>query len=164
MRNATGEFDHFDAALNVAPRVGNGFSVLRREELGEWLEFFLDKLEKLEHHPRATLRVRGSPGRLGSLRIGDGVLDLRMLRQGDLCLNLPGIGIKNVAKASGAPFYRLATDEMADFSHGSHSFDFFERSGAGPLGISACLQQVLQLFAAGSRVKAHSGRFSFTIG
>ena len=115
MRNAAGEFDHLDAALNVAPRIGNGFSMLRRQKLGEGLEFLLGELEKLEHHPRAALRVRGRPGRLGSLRIGDRVLDLRMLRQGDLCLNLPGIGIKNVAKASGAPFYRLATDEMADF-------------------------------------------------
>jgi hypothetical protein len=41
---------------------------------------------------------------------------------------------------------------------------FLRDPGAGPLGITAYLQQVLQLFAAGSRVDADSGRFSFTIG
>src|SRR4029079_7271955 len=132
MWDAAGKFDHCYAALNVAPRIRNGFSVLRREKLGERLEFFLNKFKKLEHHPRASLRVGGRPGRLGGLRIGDRVFDLRMLRQCDRCLDLSGIGIENVAKESGVPFYRLAPNEMADFSHGSHSFDFLKWSGAGP--------------------------------
>jgi hypothetical protein len=84
-----------------------------------------------------------------------------VLGQGHLCLDLAGVGIKNVAKASGAPLYRLATDKMADFTHGSHSFDFFKRSGAGSLGIGACLQRFLQLFVAGSRADGRFPAFFF---
>jgi hypothetical protein len=63
---------------------------------------------------------------LSRLRIGDCVLDFGVLGERDLGLNLAGIGIKNIAKATGASLHRLTAYEMADLTHGSHSSDYFK--------------------------------------
>ena len=121
MRNAAGEFHHLDAALHVAARVGHGLAVFGGEQLGEAFMLLLDQFEKLEHHAGAPLRIGRRPGRLGGLRVGDGVFDLGMLGQRHLGLHLAGIGVEDVAEPSGGAFDGLAADEMADLTHGSHS-------------------------------------------
>ena len=117
IRNAAGELHHFEPALNVAARIGQGLAVLGGEQLGEAVVFLLHQLEKLEHHARTPLRVGRRPGRLRGLRIGDGVLDLGMLGQRHLGLHLAGIGVEDVAEASGGPFDGLPADEMANLTH-----------------------------------------------
>src|SRR5512143_2753917 len=129
MRNPAGKFHHFDTALDVAACVWNRFSVFGGEKLGERVEFLLRQLEKFEHDPGATLRIGRRPARLSRLRIGDCVLDFGVLGERDLGLDLAGIGIKNIAKATGASLLRLAAYEMADLTHGSHSSDYFKARG-----------------------------------
>ena len=121
MRNAAGEFDHLEPALDVAARVGQGFAVLRGQQLGEAVVFLLHQLEKLEHHASAPLRIGGRPGRLRRFCDRNGVFDLGMLGERNFGLYLAGIGIENVAEPPGGPFDGLAADEMPDFTHGSHS-------------------------------------------
>jgi hypothetical protein len=117
MRNAAGELDHFEPALDVAFGVGDGLAVLGGEQLGEAVELLLHQLEELEQNPRAPLRVGGGPGRLRRLGIGDRLLDLRLAGEGDLGLHLAGIGIEHVATAAGSARHRLAANEMADLAH-----------------------------------------------
>src|SRR5581483_7333833 len=57
MWDAAGKFDDFKPALDVATRVGNGFSVFGRQKFGKGIELFLNELEKLEHHARPPLGV-----------------------------------------------------------------------------------------------------------
>ena len=119
MRNAAGEFHYLEPALDVAARVGQRLAVLGREQFGEAVVFFLHQFEELEHHAGAPLRIGRRPGWLRRLRVGDGMLDLGMLGQRHLGLHLAGIGIEDVAEASGGPFDGVAPDEMANLTHGS---------------------------------------------
>ncbi len=121
MRNAAGELHHFEPALDVAARVGQGLAVLGGEQLGEAVIFLLNQLEKLEHYAGAALRIGRRPSRLRGLRVGDGRLDLGLLGQRDLGLHLAGIGIEHVPEPPGGAFDGLAADEMADLAHGSLS-------------------------------------------
>ena len=121
VRDAAGELDHLEAALDVALGVGDGLAVLGREELGEVLDVLLDQLQELEHDPRAPLRVGRGPGRLRGLGIGDGLLDLGLGGEGDLGLDLAGIGVEHVAGAAGRALDLLAADEVADLTHGIFS-------------------------------------------
>jgi hypothetical protein len=124
MRDAAGELHHFDATLDVTARVGNGLAVLGGEQLGEIVVFLLDQLKELEHHAGAALRIGRSPGRLGRLGIGNGVLDFGMLGERDPGLHLAGVGIEDVAETPGDALDSLAADEMANITHGSISSDF----------------------------------------
>ena len=71
MRNAAGEFDHLQSALDVALGVGNGLAVLARQEVGELVVVALRQFEELHHDAGAALRVGGAPLQLR----GPGVLD-----------------------------------------------------------------------------------------
>ena len=118
MRDAAGELDHFEAALDVAAGVGNRLAVLGGEQRREAVEFLLHQVEKLEH-----ARARGAAGwwrprpAAPPARIGDRVLDLGMLGQRDPRLDLAGIGIEDVAEAARPALDGLAADEMADLTH-----------------------------------------------
>ena len=133
VRNSAGELYYLEPALDVAARVGQGLAVLGGQELGEAVVFLLHQLEKLEHHTGAPLRIGCRPGRLRGLRIGDGMLDLGMLGQRHFGLHLAGVGIEDVAEASGGPFYRLAADEVADLAHVVFLQQFLTGPGARTL-------------------------------
>src|SRR5262245_46186591 len=124
MRNAAGEFHHFNAALDVASCIRNRLTMFGRKQFREAVEFLLDQVEKLEHDAGATLRIGRRPARLGCLRVGDGMLYFGMFGECDPGLHLSGIGIENIAKTARPSLDRLATDEMADLTHGSRSSDF----------------------------------------
>ena len=119
MRDAAGEFDHFEAALDVAFGVGEGLAVLGGEQPRQRVEFLLHQFEELEHDARAPLRIGRRPGRLRRFGDGNGVLDLGMLGEGDLGLHFAGVGIENVAEAPRCAIHLFAADEMADLAHGS---------------------------------------------
>src|SRR5882757_7519775 len=150
MRDAAGELDHFEAALDVALGVGEGLAVLGRQQPGEAVELLLRELEELEQHARAPLRIGRGPGRLRRRGIGDGSLDLRCRGQGDLGLHLAGIGIEHVAAATGRAGDRLAADEMADLAHGLTSLKERARVAA-PL----FHRQIAQLASCGKRLRPY---------
>ena len=117
MRNAAGELDHFEAALDVALGVGEGLAVLGREKPRQLVEFLLHQIEEFHQHARAPLRIGGGPGRLRRFGDRDGVLDLGVFGQRHLGLHLAGIGVEDVAEASRSPLHLFAADEVADLTH-----------------------------------------------
>src|SRR5262245_59646707 len=127
MRNAARKFHDFDAPLNIAAGVRNCLSMLGRKQFGQAVELLVNQLEKLEHDACATLWIGRCPAGLCCLSVGDGVFDLGVLGQRDPGLDFAGIGIEDVAETTGCPINDLATNEMADFTHGTHSSAFFKR-------------------------------------
>jgi hypothetical protein len=74
VRNATGKFDDFEAALNVALGIGKGLAVLGGQQAGEIVIFALDQLQEPEHDAGSALRIGGGPGREGGREAPDTVL------------------------------------------------------------------------------------------
>ena len=71
MRNAAGEFDDLQPALDVAPGVWNGLAVLARQQVGELVIIALHQFEEFHHYAGAPLRIRRPPLRLRRLRVLD---------------------------------------------------------------------------------------------
>ena len=97
MRDAAGELDHLEPALDVAAGVGDHLAVLGGEQVGELVHVRLDQRLELEHHPRAALRVGRRPGGLRLLRGGDGRLEIGRGAEAHLGLDLAVVGIEHVA-------------------------------------------------------------------
>ncbi len=117
VRNAAGEFDHLEAALDVALGVGERLAVLGGEQPGEAVVLLLCQVEEFEQDAGAALRVGGRPADLRRLRDSDGVLGLGMLGQRHLGLHLAGIGIEHVAETTRCPFDLFPADEVTDLTH-----------------------------------------------
>ena len=98
---------------------------------------------------------------LGRLRVGNCVFDVRMSGQRDLGLDLACIGIKDVAKAPGAPLHSLAAYEMANLTHGSHS-SVILGPWRGSLGSWCSFAAIFAAFQPRVTVDALSGVFCFT--
>src|SRR3979411_2143974 len=117
MRNATGEFDHLKAALNVALGVGNGFAVLARQEIGELVVIALRQLKELHHHAGAALRIGRAPLHLR----GFGVLDRRAPfsrgGQRDLGRDVAVHWLKYVREPARCALDLTAADKMSDCAH-----------------------------------------------
>src|SRR5207244_480460 len=96
----------------------NGLALCGGDKPGKAVHLLLCEFEKLEQHARAALGVRRRPGELSGLRIGDGSFHLRLVREGDLGLDLAGIGVEYVAAASRGAGDGLAANEMSDLAHG----------------------------------------------
>jgi hypothetical protein len=119
VRNAAGEFDHLESALDVALGVADRLAVLAREQLGERVIFLGDQFQELEHHPRAALRVHGGPGRLRGFGVLDGRAHFGLRRERDPGDHLAGHGLIDVACAPRRALDVLPADEMADLAHGA---------------------------------------------
>src|SRR5262245_39256430 len=119
MRDAAREFDHLDTALDVALGVGDHLAVLGGEELREVVVVLRAKLQELEHHARAALRVRGRPARKRGLRIRDRLFHLGLAGERDLGLHLAGVWIEHIPGAARSAGNLLAANEMADLTHGN---------------------------------------------
>jgi hypothetical protein len=117
VRDAAGELDDFEAALDVASGIGNRLAVLAGQELGEAVEFPLDQFDQPAEDAGAALRVRGRPGRLCGLGNRNCVPGLGATGEGDPRLGFPGVRIEYVAEAAGSAFHPLAADEMTDLTH-----------------------------------------------
>ena len=98
MRNAAGEFDHLEAALDVALGVGNGLAVLARQQLGELVVVALRQFEELHHHAGAALRIGGAPLDLRRLGVLDRGAHLGLGGQRDLGLDLAGHRLEHVGR------------------------------------------------------------------
>ena len=65
MRDACRKFDDFEAALNVALRIGDRLAMLFGEQLGQSLHLSCNEIEKFHQHTRTPLRIDCSPVGLG---------------------------------------------------------------------------------------------------
>ena len=114
MRNAAGELDDFEAALDVALGVGNGLAVLARQKVGELVVIALRQFEELHHHARAALRIGVGPLDLGVPGVLDGGANLGLGGQRHLGLDVAGHRLENVGRPPGRALDLFAADEMSD--------------------------------------------------
>ena len=61
VRDADGELDDLDTALDVAAGVGQRLAVLERQQLGELVDVLVDQLDEPHQHPGPALRVPRGP-------------------------------------------------------------------------------------------------------
>ena len=71
MRDAAGEFDNLDTALQVAQRIGNGLAVLHGDQRGQFLGMGAGEFEEAHHHAGPHLRVLRRPFGLRRLGVFD---------------------------------------------------------------------------------------------
>jgi hypothetical protein len=114
VRDAAGEFDDFDAALDIALGVLDGLAVLAGEQDGELVLVGVEQLNEAGEHAGALLRVRRAPGGLRGFGLRDGVVDLGFAREAHLRLHFAGAGVVHVGEAAGRRLDPLAIDEVRD--------------------------------------------------
>ena len=120
MRDAAAEFDDFEAALDIALRVGDDLAMLARQHVREAVHVGFDEALEFEHHARAPLRVGGSPGGLCLFRCGDRAFEERRVAERDLRLHAAAVGVEDVAlarAAAGAADYVMVDLSHVRFSH-----------------------------------------------
>ena len=117
MRNAEREFDHFDAALDVAPRVGDRLAVLARQGLGHLVVVLGDEVDELHQHAGAALRIDRRPGRLRGLGVLDRGANLGLGGERDMRAHRAVHRLEDVGGSSRLAGDLLAADEMAVFDH-----------------------------------------------
>ena len=114
MRNAAGEFDHLEAALDIALGVGNGLAVFARQHIRELVVVALRQFEELHHDAGAALRIGVGPlglRRLGVLHRG---ANFGLRRQRHLGLDVAGHRFENVSAASRRALDLFTADKMSD--------------------------------------------------
>ena len=112
VRDADGELDDLDAALDVTLGVGDGLAVLDRQQLGQLIGVGVDQLDELHHHAGAALRVPRGPFLLRLDGGGDCGVDVGGRRQEHLGLHLTGARIEHVGGAGGLTGRAAAVDEV----------------------------------------------------
>ena len=115
MRDAAGEFDHFDAALDVALGVGDRLAVLAREQFGERLHVARDEVQEFHQHAGAALRIGRAPAELRGLGVLDRGAHLGLGGERHLRDDLARHGLVGVGEAAGRALDVLAADEMGEF-------------------------------------------------
>ena len=114
MRNAAGEFDHFEAALDIALGVGNGLAMLARQHICELVVVALRQFEEFHHDSGAALRVGVRPCFLCRLGVLDRGPDLGLGRQRHLGLDVARHRFEDVRGASRRALDLAAADEMSN--------------------------------------------------
>ena len=118
VRDAAGELDDLQAALDIALGVGDHLAMLAGKQLGQVLHIGLDQALEVEHHPGAALGIDQGPGLLGANRGLNREINLGDGGQRDASLHLPGVGIEDVAQKARGTGDRAAVDEVGDVAHG----------------------------------------------
>ena len=119
MRHAEREFDHLDAALNVALGVGDRLAVLARQGLGELVVVLGDEVDELHQHAGAALRVDRGPGRLRRLGVLDRGAHLGLGGERDMRAHRAVHRLEDVGGSARLAGDVLAADEMPVFDHRS---------------------------------------------
>ena len=117
VRDADGELDHLDAALDVALGIRDGLAVFEGEQFGEFVDVLVDQVDELHHHPGPALRVEGGPLLLRFGRAGDRGVDIGGRRHRRRGLYLPGVRVHHVGRPRRLPGGALAVDEMGNLRY-----------------------------------------------
>ncbi|MNN06453.1 hypothetical protein D3C81_1192440 [compost metagenome] len=121
VRDAAGEFNDFQTALDVALGVGDDLAVFRGQQLGQLVHVGLDQALELEHDAGAALRVGAGPALEGGLSGLNRAVHLADGRQLDAGLNLAGVGVEHVAETARCAVEGRTVDEVANVAHGGVS-------------------------------------------
>ena len=119
MRDAEREFDHLDAALDVALGVGDRLAVLARQRVGELVIVFGDEVEELHQDAGAALRVDRRPGALSRFGVLDRGADLGLGGERDMGAHRAVHRLEDVGGPPRLAGDMLAADEMPILDHGS---------------------------------------------
>jgi len=103
MRNAAGEFDHLEPALDVALGVGNGLAVLAGQKLGEFVIVALRQFEELHHHAGAALRIVAPHSGCAALAFSTAARSSALVASATWAWTSPVIGSKTSAKRRKCP-------------------------------------------------------------
>ncbi len=117
MRNAEREFDHLDAALDVALGVGDRLAVLAREDVGELVVVLGDEIDELHQDAGAALRIDRGPGRLRRLGVLDRRAHLGLGGERDMGAHRAVHRLENVGRSTRLAGDVLAADEMPVLDH-----------------------------------------------
>jgi hypothetical protein len=112
VRDAGGELDHVDAALDLAERVGLGLAVFLAHHLGQLLAPGDHQFAHLEDDGGALRRGRRAPGLGGGLGVLHRLVDLRRRGVGQLRAHLARRRVEHVAEAAAVARDVLSADEM----------------------------------------------------
>ena len=134
MGGTDAEFDDFEATLNVAFGVGDGFAVLARQRFSQLVHVPVDQTDSFHHHPRPALGVGGSPFDLGNSRRGNSSVKLVFAGERHAGLDFAGGRVENIGKTTGRAFDVLAVDEMGKFLHRT----LLQKTGLN-IGLHFCL-------------------------
>ena len=117
VRGTDADFDNLEAALDVAPGVGNGLAMLAGQQFGQRVIFLVDQFEEAHQHAHAALRVGRSPGRLCRLGVFDG--SAQFLRRGQRHCGTDRTvhRLQHVLLAPAGSGDMLAADEMTVVDH-----------------------------------------------
>ena len=121
VRDAAGELDDFQAALDVALRVSHHLSMLAGKQFGQRLHVGFDEALELEHHASAALRVRAGPARQGLCCRLYGCIDVLGRGEADPGLDLARIGVEDIPFAARGRLDRFSADESFDTPHARNS-------------------------------------------
>ena len=117
MRDAEREFDHFDAALDVALGVGDRLAVLAREDVGELIVVPGDEVEEFHQHAGAALRIDRAPSQLRLGRVLDRGADLGLGGERHMRAHRAVHRLEDFRRASRLAGDMLAADEMPILDH-----------------------------------------------
>ena len=119
MRHAEREFDHFDAALDIALGVGDRLAMLAGKNVGEFVVVLRDEIEELHQDARAALRIGRGPADLCGGGVLDGGAHLGLGGERDMRAHRAVHRLENFGRASRLAGDMLAADEMPVLDHGS---------------------------------------------
>ena len=117
MRRADADFDHFEAALDVALGVGDRLAVLARQDIGQFVIVAGDQFEEFHQHAHAALRVGRGPFRLRRLGVLDRRAQFRLRSQRHRAAHGTVHRLHDVLLAPAGPGDMLAADEMTVVDH-----------------------------------------------
>ncbi len=148
LRDAAGELDHLEPALDVALGVGDDLAVLGRQDLRELIHVALDQFLELEHDAGAALRVGRGPFRLGGAGGVHRALEVGGAAEADAGLDLALVGVEHVARTLSGRI-AFAGDEMVDVTqHVEASWSGRDRGSPRPASSNASWTAVIQRYSA----------------
>src|SRR3546814_12565101 len=102
MRDAAGEFNDVEAALNVAAGVSNHLAMFGRKRPRQFFDILLNQFLEAEHDARAALRIHSGPTGLRRLRRFHRTIQISLGAKTPLSLNHAFARIENVADTASA--------------------------------------------------------------
>ena len=112
------EFDHFEAALHLAVRIGQHLAVFGRDDRRHLGAVAVQQFLQFEHHAGAAQGRGRRPGRPSGVGGGDGDIDFARVGQRHATGDLTGGRVEYVPEFTAGARDELAADEVSDLAHG----------------------------------------------